>query len=81
MEVKLGIDRVHFFTQNYVFYKLMPFNLICNEKYKKVMLRKKDCGENLNVLTKSLSVETRNFTKSVSRKGGSSKIASVTPSP
>ena len=38
--------------------------------YIKVMLKKKSCGKNLNVLMKSWSVEMWNFTKSVVMQGG-----------
>ena len=44
----------------------------CKEKYNKVVLKKEVCGKNFKVLNKSISVEARNFTKSMSHKGGSS---------
>ena len=65
VQIKFNIGQVHFSTQNFIFYKPILINLKCNEKYNKVKLeKKKKSGKNLNVLTKSLSVETRNSTKS-----------------
>jgi hypothetical protein len=70
VQIKSIIDQVHFFTQNFVFYRPMSIILKCNEKHNKVKLRKIICGKNLNVLTKSLSVKTRNLTKSHVTQGG-----------
>jgi hypothetical protein len=59
------------FSQKILFYKPVSIDSKCNETGRKVMLKKWICGKKSNVPTKWLGVESRNFTKSASRKGGS----------